>query len=369
MSVTQSTLADLTARMEQSEAAQPATPPEATTLNEQIVDTPPAISDNPSGEVLSPEVELSSNNISYNLDYNDSPAPAADDKANQPAVPSFNLDEELKKIDRKELLKKAGVTDFAIEIDEYLRKGGKAQDYLNAKSVDYSQVSDEELIKEDLKIQYPNLTRQEIERLYSRKYGVTDEMLDEEKEDRQIQLKADGHIKRQSKISQQQQFKVPENNIIHTDEGYEQWKQNKEAQSKIADDYRNYYDNHADTKSLYESKRVAVSLGDGVQPLNFDIDKPELLTKMYTDDGTIFNKVTSTQSGEPDVRKRQMLGLVAFNPEKVFRDIYNYGVQAGKQSLVAEGQNAKRPDGKVLPGDFNQKPTYAVGKFADRTRN
>ena len=51
-------------------------------------------------------------------------------------------------------------------------------------------------------------------------------MSEEEREDRLIELKADGYAKRQSKISEQQKFKISDTPIPQKEEAYEQWKQN-----------------------------------------------------------------------------------------------------------------------------------------------
>jgi len=283
--------------------------------------------------------------------------------------PTFNWKEEIKKIDRKELVKEIGLSEFAIELNDYLDKGGKAEDYLHAKAIDYNKISDEDLIKDGLTSQYPNLSREEIARKYNRKYGITDDMLDDEIEDRKIEVKADAHNIRQQKISEQQKFKIPENNIVHKDEAYEQWKRYQESRPQLLEEVKDFYNSHEATKALNESKRVTVNLGEGVPPFNFSIDRPELITETLTDDGSNWRKLTNTQSGEPDVAKQQLLTMIAFNPQKFIHDIFNYGQQWGvREKIVGEGQNAQRPQAKVHSLDANATPTYGVGKFGDKSR-
>lgn len=334
-----------------------------------IATEPPAETTQPATEQATETQKPQEDNIS-SFSLGEEGEQQAAPTTTQVEQPKFNFEEELKKIDRKELLKKAGVNDFAIELDEYLAKGGKAQDYLNARAIDYTQISDEDLIKSDLKNQYPNLNRDEINRLYNRKYGITEEMLDDEKEDRLIQLKADGHLKRQSKIQEQQTFKIPDTPILQKDEAYELWRQQQEIQPQLMEQLRNYYDTHEATKALNESKRVAVNLGEGVSPFNFSIDRPELLTKMYTDGGETWQRLTSTKTGEPDVQKQQLIGLFAYNPQKFIQDIFTYGQKMGvRKELVEEGQNAQKPQAKVLSTEFNQGfQATGVGKFGDRAR-
>lgn len=281
-------------------------------------------------------------------------------------TPSYNWKDEIKKLDRKEVAKELGFNEFSLELDEYLAKGGKAADYLSAKAIDYNQISDEDLIKEDFRKQYPNFSKDEINRLFNRKYGVSDEMTDEERDDKLLELKADGYSRRQAKIEQQQKFKIPETPILHTDEAYEQWKAEQESRPKLIEEARNYFLQHEATKNLHESKRVTVSVGEGVPPFNFNVDKPEVITQTLTDDGSTWQRLTSTKTGEPDVQKRQLLALIANNPQKFVQDIFNYGKTMGvRKELVEEGQNAHKPQAAVHT-ITNGKPTYKVGTYGGR---
>lgn len=282
------------------------------------------------------------------------------------AQPAFNLDEELKKVDRKEILKKLGVTDFATEIDEYISKGGNAIDYLNAKSIDYNKMSDESIVKEDLQKQYPTFTSQQIDLMFKRKYGISEDAEPEDREFVELQLKADAHNSRQTKIEQQQKFKIPETPILQKDEAYEQWKQEQESQPQLMENFRKFYENHTATKNLNESKRVTISLGEGVAPFNFNIDQPQMITKAMTDGGVTLNKLMTTQSGEPDVAKQQLVTLFSYNPEKFIQDIFKYGQSMGvRKELVEEGQNAQRPQAKVANMQNTGAQGVTVKKFGD----
>jgi hypothetical protein len=321
------------------------------------------------GAEQKPEETKEDNVSSFSTDLGgEKPEEQPDEKLGQ-KQPVYDWRSEIKKADPKEVAKELGLTDFAIEINEYQKKGGNPADYIAAKAIDYNQVSDEDLIKTDYRKQFPNLTKTEIDRLFNRKYGVADDMTEEEKEDRLIQLKADGHLKRQEKITEQQRFKIPEANIPQTkDEAYEQWKQQQEAIPAAMETLKKFYENHEATKTLNESKRVAVSLGEGIALFNFSIDKPEVLTRMFTDGGEILQKLTSTQSGEPDVPKQHLFGLFLINPQKFMQDIFNYGLQTGKRKLVEEGQNAQRPQQKTIPAELNGQTSYSTGRYGDRQR-
>ncbi len=312
--------------------------------------------------VAEPDISVSD----FNIPFEGEPTPTPEAAA-QPQT--YNWKEEIKKVDKKELLKEAGVHEFAAELNDYLLKGGKAEDYLNARAIDYNKVTDEDLLKSDLKKQYPNFTAQQINLMYDRKYLPVSE-LDEDKEFADLQKQADAYNVRTKKIAEQQTFKIPDTPILQKDEAYEQWKQSQESQPQLMQQFRNFYDQHEATKNLYQSKRVAVSLGDGVPPFNFNINQPEIITKAMTDGGAILNKATATQTGEPDVAKQQLITLFSLDPLKYSKDIFEYGKKMGvRKELVENGQNAQRPQAKVIPNnEFAQKPTYGQGKFGDKQR-
>jgi len=320
--------------------------------------TQPATTTEPIVEETAQEANVS--NFSFGEDI---PAVEIQEGKTATVQPVFNFDEELKKVDKKEVLKKLGVNDFTIDMDEYQSKGGKVEDFFNAKGIDYNKVSDEDLIKADLRKQYAGFTPEKIDKLFNAKYGVTELDTDDVKEQKELQLEADGYLKRQAKIAEQQKFKIPDTPILQTDAAYEQWKQQQESQSKLIEQGKQWFTEHEATKSLNESKRVTISLGEGVDPFNFSIERPDLITKVLTDGGETWGKLTSTKTGEPDVQKQQLLTLIAYNPQQFINDIFRYGVQMGERKPVVEGQNATRPQAKVASIDPNATPTYRVGKF------
>lgn len=323
-------------------------------------DTPPI--DTPPSDT--PPVDADPNVTAFKIgDDTPPPSPEAVKPDAKPTV--FNIDEEIKKLDRKELLKKAGVSEFAIEIDEHISKGGSAEDYISAKSIDYNKVSDEDLVKSDLRKEYPGFSAEDIDELFLAKYKDIDSTddTDPDRKRAELQLRADAFKARQSKIQEQQKFKIPETPILQKDEAYEQWKQEQESQSKLKELGNNWFLQHEATKSLNESKRVTIDLGEGVEPFNFDVDRPDLLTKAMIDEGETYHKLTTTKTGEPDVKKQQLVNLFTYNPQQFIKDIFRYGVQMGERKPVVEGQNASKPQAKVASIDPNATPTYKVSKY------
>jgi hypothetical protein len=251
----------------------------------------------------------------------------------QPQQPVFDLDEQLKKVDRKEILKKLGVSEFAIEMDTHIASGGQPVDYLNARAINYDLISDEELVKQDLKKSYPNFSAEEINRMYNRKYGTNDSMSEDEIQDVNLELKARGYALKQALKTEQQKFKIAE--VAHspqTNEAYEQWKQSQEENTNLIKQLNEFYNGHTATKSLNESKSVTINFGEGVKPLNFKIDKPELITNAMLDGGLTIAQRSLNEKGEPDVQRQQLGTFLALDPYKTVQLIFNYGKSIGERS-------------------------------------
>lgn len=263
-------------------------------------------------------------------------------------TPSTNWQDIVKTVDKKELAKAAGISDFALELNEYINSGGDASDYIAAKGIDWNKVPDADLIIDELRKEYPDANNQQLQRLFNKKYNQTELADDEDREDGELLMKADARKVRQSRIEYQQKFKMPEQVKQQESLDLEKIKlEAEQAQMAEFEKVKSFYDNHEATKNLINSKRVAVKLGEKGS-FNFNIDKPEVLMQMLLD-GKTWQAVTSNKQGEPDVEKLQEIALHAANPNYNM-DLVNYGIALGKKMMVEEGQNAKRPIGS-MPSD------------------
>jgi len=301
-------------------------------------------------ETTTPEV-VEANVAKFSLaDYAE--PETATPQATETAAPiETNWQDAIKKVDQSEVLKAAGVSDFAIELDKHIKGGGDPIDYLNAKAIDYNKVSDESLIKQDLQKQYPTFTPQQIDLMFNRKYGVSSDAEEEDREFSQLQLKADAHNKRQEKIAEQQRFKIAA--PLQPNQGAnEQTEQLAAEQRRQMEETLKWYNENEATQALMTSKRVAIDLGEDGN-FNYAIDRPEALMKGILD-GETWRRMTSVNPKEsdatkliPDVAKLQRLVLAASNPNYE-KDLVNYGKSLALPKLLQEGQNVSQP-AKVIP--------------------
>lgn len=274
----------------------------------------------------------------------DAPATAA-------TVAQKSWQEQIKEIDRKELYKELGLPDmddFTLEFAKFRNNGGDPYQYIAAKSFDWTKVNDVAVIKDDLTREYPNLSAEKIDALFNEKYKQGEYNTDEEKAAGSILLEADAYKKRNTRIAEQQSFKIPEvasQNAALTPEIQGQL-QAIQQYAQRQQELQSYVKENGVTKQLFDSKRVAVDLGDG-NTYNFKVDNPQLLQDVLLDNETAAKYGVNAQ-GEPDMQLAYELAMFKINPVGFKKALLNYGKSLGQQSLIAEGQNAVKP-AAVLP--------------------
>jgi len=284
-------------------------------------------------------------------------------EANSASAVIGDWKEELKKANPKDILKELGYDDFLAEFAEYRKNGGDAYKYLEARAFDWDTVSHQDLILDELKSQYPHLTEDKIERLYQAKYKQSDMASDDDREVGLIQLEADAELVRQKRVTEQRQFQIPEPARMQEANTQAMYEEQRKLEIDQSQKIIQFFQEHEATKNLYQSKRVAIDLGDNGK-FNFNIDKPENLMSVALDSEK-WQRAISVNPQEadvskliPDVAKLQKIALVAMNPNYE-RDLVNYGKSLGLKAIVEEGQNARRPIGNT-PAQPNESFAEAI---------
>ena len=282
----------------------------------------------------------------------------------QAAATVVDWKEELKKANPKDILKELGYDDFLAEFAEFRKNGGDAYKYLEAKAFDWETVNHQDLVLDELKLQYPHLTDDKIEKLYQAKYKQSEYASDDDKEIGTIQLEADAELIRQKRIAEQKTFQIPDvMNSQEVNEFQERMAEQQKIESERVQQALQFFKEHDATKNLMESKRVAIDLGDNGK-FNFTVDKPETLMAVALDSEKWQRAIAvNPQEADPsklipDVAKLQKIALVALNPNYE-KDLVNYGKSLGLKSIVEEGQNARRPIGST-PAQPNESFAEAI---------
>ena len=319
--------------------------------------------------VTEPEAQVEENVTAFSIpNFGDEPTEEVSAEAQPSAqVQVTDWKEQLKKSDPKEILKELGYDEFVADFAEFRKNGGDAYKFLEAKAFDWNNVSHTDLVFDELKLQYPNLSDDKIEKLYQARYKQSDFASDEDREIGLIQLEADAELVRQKRIYEQQQFRIPEVSRPQEVDNQLQYAEQERIIAEQQQQVLQFFREHDATKSLLESKRVAIDLGDNGK-FNFNIDKPENLMAVALD-GEKWQRAISVNPQEadpakliPDVAKLQKIALVALNPNYE-KDLVNYGKSLGLKAIIEEGQNARRPVGSV-PAQPNESLGEAFGSRA-----
>jgi hypothetical protein len=349
--------------MPQDESVEPAAPIQAESAE-------PVVNEESSSTVVTePEAQVEENVTAFSMpNFGDEPDEETSTEAQSSAqVQVADWREELKKSNPKDILKELGYDEFVADFAEFRKNGGDAYKFLEAKAFDWNNVSHTDLVFDELKLQYPNLTDDKIEKLYQARYKQTEFAADEDKEVGLIQLEADAELVRQKRIHEQQQFRIPEVSRPQEVDNQLQYAEQERLLAEQQQQVLQFFREHDATKSLIESKRVAIDLGDNGK-FNFNIDKPENLMAVALD-GEKWQRAISVNPQEadpakliPDVAKLQKIALVALNPNYE-KDLVNYGKSLGLKAIIEEGQNARRPVGSA-PAQPNESLGEAFGSRA-----
>jgi hypothetical protein len=238
--------------------------------------------------------------------------------------------------------------DFIKGAVEFYEKTGDLTPYLQAKTVDFTKMSDEEIMRRDLREQYSELSDSAFERLY--KQQVTDKFkidADEWGEDdaglgKEL-LRTEANKLRSKYLDWQKNFSAPEPETSNDQE------QAIELMKKFEEGVRN----NSLTKSLLESKKLSIKTADG--EFNYEIPQADTLLDMTLDNDRFFGQFAD-DSGELNYERWYKTAAYSQNPELFERSLINYGKTLGRQEITKEIKNPSNTSSGDVPtetsGDF-----------------
>lgn len=340
----------------QGSEATPATP--AAPESPSAPETPPATPENENQEpAADDEVWF---NIPSKEGNTESGTPAAaaegapdDNEPETPAPVEKDWREIIKGVSREDLLKELGIEeddDFERDFKKFRRSGGDPLQYLEAKSRDWAKVPDADLAMQALANEYPGLEKNELQKLFDNRYMQTDLDTDEDKEIGALKLKSAASKQRAALIEQQKQFTIPDKQTpaVNEEEVVEKYRQSfiQQAEETVKADNEAYL-NEPTTKSILESKKVAVPMGDG-KSFYIGVDPAEIVG--YFTDPEVYSRIQFGENGKPDWQTEQAiaairtLGLANYNKQLI-------SVAEGRvrKALIEEGQNAGKTGGATPP--------------------
>lgn len=220
--------------------------------------------------------------------------------------------------------------DFIKGAVEFYEKTGDLTPYLQAKTVDFTKLSDEDILRRNLREQYSELSDGAFERLYKQqvvdKYKLDPDEWSEEDAQLERELMKVEASKLRSKYQEWQQgFKAPEPEPTDADKLVAEQMQRFEQDVK----------ENTLTKSLLENKKISMKTQDG--EFNYEVEPSQLL-EMTLDNDRFFAQFAN-EKGELDYDRWYKVAAYSSNPEQFERSLINFGKTLGRQEIAKEIKN------------------------------
>lgn len=168
--------------------------------------------------------------------------------------------------DRSEILKALKVPDFVVNLVEHLESGKDAAEFLRISSVNYSEMSDDDILKAGIRKDNPGASEAVINKLFQKeleKYETDPDQFDQETVEMGNYLKKQAADRFRSQFTEEQKkYLIPEKTAPAKTEA--EIKAEKETQEKIEAINKSISESDV-TKSLLADKKILIGGKDGHQ--------------------------------------------------------------------------------------------------------
>ncbi len=260
--------------------------------------------------------------------------------------------------------------DYFLGLVNEWKTTGSIEKYVKELSADYSKMPAEEVMRHQLRQEYPKASDQALDALFKREivkaYNLDSEY-EAEAEEGKLLLEAKADKYRDAMIERQKQYitpKPPEVKAPEVDNTAQLIQQANEQykQRVIEDSY---------TKDVFTNKRI--TLGQGEEQFNFPIDPQEIQGLLF-DNGkweeSLFDKVSKNDGTIDYIPKTQhqlLISTVAKYGQKFFDEYAKHWKAIGAKSAIEPIESAKKPDASA-PSASEVQPTTIAGMMARQGR-
>lgn len=214
--------------------------------------------------------------------------------------------------------------DFIKGAVDYYNKTGNLSPYLEASSFDPTQMSDDAVIKKELRSKYPNLSEKSFERLYEKEMAQYDsEDLEDDEKELNLELKKIKADEIRDNMKKEREKFINPNN--------------PDQLQKYIDDIKN----NEITKSFLDNKRVIVKHNSG--DFNYEVSDPSSVFEMMTDNGKLFDAFKG-ENGKLDIGKSLHLLSFLKSPDNFEKSLIDYGISIGLKNQDKELRNPSMPE-------------------------
>jgi hypothetical protein len=254
---------------------------------------------------------------------------------------------------------------------EHWQANGNVTAYLQALTTDFSKMPAEEVMRHQLRQDYPKANPKQLELLYKRKmesYGLIEDADEATIENGRLLLEADVDILRDKFSDSQKSFLLPKPPEAKVAEPAAVDDTAAKQQQEL-EQYKAIIDGDAFFKSLAENKKFV--FGEGDEAFNFPVD-PTILKDNLTDPKKFGSKLLNAE-GKDDVRKQFLISMIAEYGDAFLKEYAKHFKSLGGKEVTTTIQNAKKPkEEEAAPAEVKiTNPAQAMaqsGKFVNPTR-
>jgi hypothetical protein len=287
--------------------------------------------------------------------------------AEPPKVPTWQ--EVLKQQQPDAIFKEIGLDADAVNLAKEIRENqqmmafynhwknnGDVTSYLKELSTDYSKMPAEEVMRHQLRQEYPKATEKQLDLLFHTKvaqaYNLTSED-PEQVENGRLLLEAEADRHRDKLVQNQQNFllpKPPEPKAAEPDLRAQQQQQSFE-------EYQSAINNSPYTASLLATKKLAI--GEGDEKFNYPIADPSAITNILMDTEawersffTVETKPDGTKKYVPDVEKQLFVAAAMHDYKGLLKELGIHFKSLGGKSALDLIENPSKTN--------NDQPTATI---------
>lgn len=254
------------------------------------------------------------------------------------------------------------------------KDGGDVTGYLKEYTTDYSKMSAEEVMRNQLKAEYPKASEAAINAIYKdeveRKYNLDSDDDDEVAEGRlKLEAKADKY--RDTLIEQQQSKLLPKAPEKNNDAELAEQKQEQER-ARLLSDYTKRITDNPYTQTLQSSKQLAI--GEGEDSFNYPVANPSDIVELLFDDNKLRQKLFIAKADtngqtiyEPDIKKQMFIAAAANDLDGLISSLAQHYKSLGGKKTVDSIENAKVKDLQGVTTSTSV-PTTAAAAMASKGR-
>jgi hypothetical protein len=233
---------------------------------------------------------------------------------------------------------------------EHWKSNGDVQAYLKELTTDYNKMAAEEVMRHQLRAEYPKASEQQLDILYRKKvveaYKLNPDLFDEsEVEEGKMLLEAEAEKYRDTMVAKQQEYLLPK-----PPEPKSQVEPVEDTGQQELEVFKSLVNDHSLTKSVFANKSIAI--GEGEDAFKYPIQNPETVTDLLFDSQKWAENLYDIQkspSGEvkyiPNVEKQLLVATFAKDPKGFIREIAKHYKSLGGKAALDPIENASLPDG------------------------